>query len=271
MRLAGDDVHIEWRPGEGLRAVRIDPEQLYQVMAELTANARDAMDGRGVLTIETGEALKRDPGGTVGGDNQAREYVFVKVTDTGPGIAEENLSRVFEPFFTTKGIGEAAGLGLAVVHGIIAQNDGFIDVEGRTGKGAAFTVHLPALAGRGREDVAEVVVKVKGGTVLLVEDDPLMLEMGRMMIERLGYTALTAGSPYAAISLAEQQGSTIDLIIAGKTMPEMSGEELARKIASIVPGVRVRYCGPSPSPDEIERPFSLSDLDFKIKAALKNP
>jgi two-component system cell cycle sensor histidine kinase/response regulator CckA len=146
-RVVGEDITLAWIPAPDLWPVRIDPTQIEQILAKLCANARDAIDGTGKVTIETRNVLldesycRNHPGAVVGA------CAALVVSDTGCGIARDVIGSVFEPFFTTKGPGRGTGLGLAAVYGIVKQNDGWIYVDSEPGRGATFTVYLPRLAG----------------------------------------------------------------------------------------------------------------------------
>jgi signal transduction histidine kinase len=268
--LLGKGVAVQWMPGPDLPPVRIDPRQLEEVILELCTNARDAMDGSGTLTIETLKAGLKDDAGVRSGEGSS-QYVLLKVADTGCGIDEKDIPRLFEPSFSTKPVGQGIGLGLAMVHGIVRQYGGFIEVESTAGRGAMFTIHLPAHHEKkdDRHD-QESNLAARKRTILLVEDEPLMLEMGKMMLERLGYRVMAASGADRAIEITLSQGPDLDLVITDTALPEMSGKELARKITSILPRIKILYT----SPQEyvimgmLQKPFSLAEMAEKVKAAL---
>ena len=206
-RLIGEDIELNWLPGINLWPVKIDPSQIDQILANLCVNARDAIVGIGKITIETGnvtldEIYCVDHAGFVPG-----EYVLLAVSDNGSGMDEETLGKLFEPFFTTKGLGKGTGLGLATIYGIVKQNNGFITVDSEPNQGTTFKIYLPRHIGEAEqvrtEASRESIVRGRE-TVLVVEDEPALLDLGKLILEGLGYRVLTAGTPGEAIRLAEE-------------------------------------------------------------------
>ena len=199
-RLIGEDIDLMWQPAKALAPVRVDPAQIDQVLANLTVNARDAIGHNvGKVTIETGqltidEAYCATHAGFVPG-----HYVTLAVSDDGCGMDEETQAQIFEPFFTTKDVGEGTGLGLATVYGIVRQNQGFINVYSEPGQGTTFKIYLPVYkSSQDRAPQVHVPTEPPSRgheTVLLVEDEPSILKMAGMMLERLGYTVLAAATP----------------------------------------------------------------------------
>jgi CheY-like chemotaxis protein len=193
------------------------------------------------------------------------------------------LPHIFEPFFTTKETGKGTGLGLATVYGIVKQNDGFIDVDTESGKGTTFTIYLPRYA---RESIEPVVKTIReppkghGETVLLVEDEPVILEVSREMLEHLGYSVLIAGAPGEAIRIAEANAAEIQLLIVDVVMPEMNGRDLAKRIGEIKPGLKCLFISGytadviahhgilDPGINFIQKPFSTEKLAGKIREVL---
>ena len=260
----------------------VDPAQVDQVLANLCANARDAIRGNGHITIGTGnvtleERLCSTHAGFVPGD-----YVLMSVNDDGTGMDTEVLEHLFEPYFTTKGVGKGTGLGLSTVYGIVKQNRGFVDVDSGPGKGTAFRIYLPRAADAAvdtRSAVLPAIPKGHGETVLLVEDDAAILEAGKKMLERLGYGVLCAGAPAQAVSLAQGPG-TIDLLITDVVMPLMNGRDLATRVSKIRPSTRVLFVS-GYTEDVIahrgildqgvhflQKPFSLQDLGTTVRKIL---
>ena len=242
-RLIGEDIEIAWLPGKNVAPVRMDPGQIDQILANLCVNAKDAIGGVGRITIETeitvlDENYCADHKGFIAGD-----YVTLSVSDNGCGMDKSTLDKLFEPFFTTKGVGQGTGLGLSTVYGIVRQHNGFINVYSEPGRGSTFKIYLP----RHPEALAEPTGKesataVTGNeTVLLVEDEPAILEMTGMMLHRLGYAVLSAGKPAEAIELARNHTGKIHLLITDVVMPEMNGQELARHIQELFPECGVLY------------------------------
>ncbi|MBI5832241.1 MAG: PAS domain-containing protein [Armatimonadetes bacterium] len=242
-RLIGENIELAWRPGANLPRINMDPSQLDQILANLCVNARDAIDGVGQVTIET--ALV--PRVSVGAASPDSEHVRLSVTDTGCGMDRETISHIYEPFYTTKSLGQGTGLGLATVYGIVTQNSGLIDVDSAPGRGTTFHVYLPALpalpVGANAEDAPPRTLPAQGGQeiVLLVEDEPAILRMVSVMLERLGYRVLPAARPSEAIRLAGQHAEPIDLLLTDVIMPEMTGRDLANQLLARHAGLKVLF------------------------------
>ena len=278
-RLIGENIDLVWRPGKILWSVRMDPAQIDQILANLCINARDAVADVGRITMETGNVtIDKGQSGFVPG-----EYVLLTVSDDGCGMDEETLKNIFEPFFTTKGVGQGTGLGLATVYGIVKQNAGFIDVDSDPGHGTIFKIYLPRHLGKeGQEQTARLMEPVSRGqeTILLVEDEPAILDMGKQLLEMQGYQVLAASTPGAALRLAEEHSGEIHLLLTDVIMPGMNGKELARKLLSHYPGLKQVFMS-GYTADVIahhgvldagmhflQKPFSLDALASKVRAAL---
>ncbi|MBN2311623.1 MAG: transporter substrate-binding domain-containing protein [Candidatus Hydrogenedentes bacterium] len=282
-RLVGEDIDVNWLPAPGLWPIKMDPTQLDQILANLCVNARDAIDGVGTVTIETGtasfdEAYCAGHAGCLPGD-----YVLLGVSDDGCGMDAETLEHVFEPFFTTKGVGAGTGLGLATVYGIVRQNDGFIDLQSELGKSTTCKIYLPRSGGEPAPSAAEEADEApvgRGETVVIVEDEPAILEIGRRALERFGYAVLTASTPGEALRLAEEHAGDIRLFITDVVMPEMNGRELADRIHEVRPEARFIFMS-GYTPDVIvhrgvlddgtnfiQKPFTISDLAIRARQVL---
>jgi CheY-like chemotaxis protein len=215
-----------------------DPGQLQQVVLNLAINARDAMPQGGSLTFRTwrqdldATRLLAHPGAQPG------TFVALSVTDTGIGIATKNLRRIFEPFFTTKEEGHGTGMGLAMVYGIVKGHGGFIDVESKPGKGASFTVYLPAT------DTPPAVVYAaelpgKGhGRILVVDDEEVVRKLTREMLHREGYDVVTVAGAKEAAAWYRAHPHEVDLVIIDMVMPSVDGLECFRALKEIDPNVR---------------------------------
>jgi two-component system, cell cycle sensor histidine kinase and response regulator CckA len=282
-RLIGEDIDLAWLPGKNLWAVKVDPAQIDQILANLCINARDAIAGVGKITIETGtttfdEAYCADHPGFVPG-----EFVLLAVSDNGCGMDKDTLGKVFEPFFTTKGIGQGTGLGLATIYGIVKQNNGFINVYSEPGQGTTFKIYIPRHVGQAGEDLKVRAVKTpkgRGETVLLVEDEPTILTMTTKMLERQGYTVMTASKPSEAMRLADEHTGEIHLLITDVVMPEMNGRDLAQSLLSLHPNIKSLFMSGYTANiiahhgvlDEgvhfIQKPFSKQDLAAKVREVL---
>ena len=283
-RLIGEDIDLAWLPGAGLWPVRIDPSQIDQILANLCVNARDAISGVGKVTIETGnadlgEAFTAEHAGLTAG-----QYVLLAVSDTGCGMDKETLARLFEPYFTTKGTGKGTGLGLATVFGIVHQNNGYITVTSEPGLGTAFRIYLPRSQGATERRYENVVTEQtwRGNeTILLVEDEPAILEMARVMLAAHGYTVLVAATPAEAIERAQAYRGEIQLLMTDVIMPGMTGRDLARELTARFPAVKCLFMSGYPAdaiahhgvldPDVnfIQKPFTIRELTARVRDALR--
>ncbi len=240
-RLIGEDITLVWQPQEDLGLVKMDPSQLDQLLANLCINARDAIDDVGIISIETGRRVFDEAYCVNHQGFQPGDYVRLAISDNGCGMDRETQAHIFEPFFTTKGVGKGTGLGLATVYGVVKQNNGFVNVYSEPGQGTTFTIYLPRYVGTGVQVQTEMLNEpVMGGqeTILLVEDDPAILEMITMMLEGMGYTLLAANSPDKAIRLAREHAGEIRLLMTDVIMPEMNGRDLAIHLVSLYPRLK---------------------------------
>lgn len=243
--LVGHDIDIRSVPATGLRTVKADAGQLSQVIMNMVINAHDAMPGGGKLTLETANVtfdqadVERYP------ELKAGDYVMLAITDTGTGMSVAVQSRVFEPFFSTKGMGEATGLGLSTCYGIIKQSGGHITVYSEPGVGTTFKIYLPQVAVMPTSPLQRAVAPgLRGGTetILLVEDDPSLREMAGTLLQRLGYTVLSAANGNEALGLRDaHQPGLIDLLFTDVVMPQMSGKELAERVCALSPQTRILF------------------------------
>lgn len=284
-RLIGEDIELVWLPGTDVSSVKVDPSQIDQILANLCVNAHDAIDGAGKIVIGTDTAIFDEVycAGHVG--SVPGEYALLTVSDDGCGMDETTLDRAFEPFFTTKGVGEGTGLGLSTVYGIVKQNNGFITVNSELERGTTFRIYLP------RHDVrVEKPPKVSPsapiiggqGTILFVEDEPLLLDLGKLMLDRLGYHVLAASAPDDAIRLAREHAGEIQMLMSDVIMPGMDGRELARRVTALVPGIKLLftsgYAGNiiahhgilEESVSFIQKPYSMEALAAKVREVLED-
>jgi len=283
-RLIGEDIDLAWLPKANLRPIKMDPTQVDQILANLCVNARDSFAGAGKITIETGNvdfdaAYCADHFGFVEG-----AYVLLAVSDDGCGMTKEVMEHIFDPFFTTKEEGHGTGLGLSTVHGIVKQNNGFINVYSEPGNGTTFRTYLP-------QHVEQAVVSAQtkaadipvnhGETVLVVEDEPVLLMMAQTMLRKLGYRVLAAGTPSKAIELAEQHEGQIHLAITDVVMPEMNGRDLAECLQAASPGLKILFMSGYTADviarrgvleagiNFLQKPFSVHDLATKVREVLQ--
>ena len=234
-RILGQGQVLEMR-GRAALLSWVDPAQLQQVLVNLTLNATAAMSRAGVLRITTVATDLATPVDAVAGTIPAGRYAAIHVRDTGSGMDTQTLRRIFEPFFTTKEIGQGTGLGLAATIGILTQNDGYITVESVPGQGTTFSLYLPVhLPTAGREEglvspPATVPVRPSSGAmVLVVDDEPGLLENVARMLQDAGYRVSRAAHGAQALEVIQRQGVP-DLVLTDLLMPEMGGIELAEQV-----------------------------------------
>ena len=282
-RLMGENIELAWQPGPGHCTVRLDPSQLNQVVTNLCINARDAIMDVGNITLETDTLFFDQDYCDTHAEFTPGEYVMLAVSDNGVGMDRQTMDHVFDPFFTTKKQGKGTGLGLATVYGIIKQNKGFINVYSELDSGSIFRVYFPRhRAGEetARPESPEPEETTGKETILIVEDDPVLLEMGAIMLQRLGYRVLTAAIPQEAREIVNTHGRAIDLMITDVVMPEMNGKDLAARIQEICPDIRLIFMSGYTANvivhqgvleegiNFIQKPFSLQNLAAKIREVL---
>jgi two-component system cell cycle sensor histidine kinase/response regulator CckA len=274
------DIKIHRELAEDLFGVKADKAQIEQILLNLYVNAADAMPGGGSLYLNTlnvtHEAMTNKPYAVKPGN-----YVLLTVRDTGGGMDKETMARIFEPFFTTKGLAKGTGLGLASVYGILKSHGGYIDVESEKGHGTKFYVYLP-----GSEEVVAKVIStdekfVMGSeTILLVDDEELVLDAGAQLIEAMGYRVLKAKNGAEAVEVYRRNRDTIDLVILDVVMPEMGGGETYDRLREIDTGIKVLLSSGYSLDGEageimrrgcdgfIQKPFKLEKLSKKLREIL---
>jgi signal transduction histidine kinase len=283
-RLIGEDINLTWRPEAELWKVKIDPTQVDQMMVNLCINARDAIAEVGEISIAT-ENLNLDETDWVDSEELVSgDYVLLSVSDNGSGMDKKTREKIFEPFFSTKALGQGTGLGLSTVYGIIKQNKGFVNVYSEPGKGTTFKIYLPRYIGGPKRLPVESTSNIplsRGESVLLVEDEASILKLGKRMLKSLGYTVFDATTPATAVDLAEKCEAGIDLLITDVVMPEMNGRELADRLKSFYPELKVLFMSGYTTDviahrgvlDEgvffMQKPFSKRDLAFKVREVLE--
>lgn len=282
-RALGEDIEIEFRMTEGLRAAMLDPAQFESAILNLCLNARDAMPGGGRLTIETGlRALDAEYVDTRFGLAPG-EYILVAVSDTGCGIPAEHLPRLFEPFFTTKEMGKGTGLGLPMVYGFVKQSGGQVNVYSEVGEGTTIKLYLPPAEAEARAPHAEPPSEEPPrGTekILLVEDDDMVRMYAEDLLSGLGYEVTVAASGPAALEILEQ-GADVDLLFTDIVMPGgMNGRELAQRARGLRPTLRVLYTSGytenavvhhgrlDPGVNLVSKPYRRAELAARVRAVL---
>jgi len=233
------EITIHRELAEDLFAIEADQGQIEQVLLNLFVNAGDAMPGGGDLFLKTMNATHNDMKGRLY-DPKPGNYVLLRVTDTGTGMDEKTMERIFDPFFTTKEMGRGTGLGLASAYGIIKNHGGYIDVDSIQGQGATFSIYLPA-SKRGVQKSVKIAERlIKGtGTVLLVDDEEIILEVGRELLEAIGYRVLAAKDGKEAVQVYEKNRDEIDIVLLDIVMPNMGGGEAYDRMKKINPDVKV--------------------------------
>jgi nitrogen-specific signal transduction histidine kinase/ActR/RegA family two-component response regulator len=242
-RLIGEDVVLRTVPQPQLGRVKVDPGLVEQIVLNLAVNARDAMPDGGELLIETcnvelnAEYCRRYTNVSPGA------YVMLAVSDTGIGIHEEIRDRIFEPFFTTKRPDQGTGLGLAMVFGIVEQNQGRIEVYSEPGRGTTFKVYFPQTYEQAESDESRRTGRSLDGneTVLLVEDEPMVRALAVELLRSRGYEILAVGSGEEALAVAGQHDGAIDLLLTDVIMPGMNGGELAATLGRQRPQMKVLF------------------------------
>jgi two-component system cell cycle sensor histidine kinase/response regulator CckA len=284
-RLLGETVQLVVKHGRDLFPVRADPGQLEQVIVNLAVNARDAMAGKGggILTIQT-YSVKSNQVAELGSDIlPIADYAALSIADTGTGIPANVLGKVFEPFFTTKEVGKGTGLGLSTVYGIVKQSGGYIFADSKVGEGTRFTIYLPAhevevKASRSRAAKPQESELWGTGTVLLVEDEPMVRTVAERALTRHGYKVLTANNGEDALEILNR-GETIDLLVSDVVMPLMDGPTMVREARKEFPELPILFMSgyaeeqlrKSIDLDNVAflpKPFSVQELAEAVRGAL---
>ncbi len=283
-RLIGEDVRLETYLTDQPCMIKADPNQLDQIIINLAVNARDAMPDGGKLTIETAPIVLDEHYCRSHEEVQPGEYFVLTISDTGCGIAKENLPQVFEPFFTTKAKGEGSGLGLSMVLGIVRQHRGSISIYSEVNRGTTVRVYLPRSDGQAAGHTANDGPTPPTGnreTLLVVEDDPMVRKVTTRILRNAGYTLLVARDGAEALVLAEAHPNGIDLLFTDVVMPNMNGRELAERIQKKYPKIRVLFTSGYTENiiahhgvlDEgtafLSKPFSAQELAAKVAEVLR--
>jgi signal transduction histidine kinase len=281
-----EDISLVTAFGVGLGYVKADPGQIEQVVLNLVLNARDAMPAGGQLTLATRDVHVEE--GTENGHLPvgAGDFVVLRVTDTGTGMDRATREHLFEPFFTTKEFGKGTGLGLATVYAIVKESGGEIVAVSELGEGSTFEIYLPRVAGvlpRAGSQTAGLAENAASARVLVVEDEEIVRELAREILEMGGYTVLEARHGVDALRVAENCPGKIDLLLTDVVMPQMNGRELVEKLCPLRPGMRVMYMSgytgdvldrlslSAPGALFVQKPFTPQGLLMRAKEALAGP
>ena len=281
--LLGEHIKLIWLPGDNLQNIKMDPTQLDQIIANLCVNSRDAIDGNGEITIRTENMNLDETYCRFHSECEPGSYVALSIQDNGKGMDRESQKMIFEPFYTTKGQ-QGTGLGLSTVYGIIKQNKGSINVYSEPGLGTTMKLFFPVVG----ESVkpappAERTVQTGGSeTILVIEDEQMILNMTAVMLGKMGYRVFKALNSEEAIELAGKNENKIDLILTDVIMPHVNGKELAEEIKKIQPRAETLFMSGYTNDiiarhgilDEgvnfIQKPFSQHSLADKVRGILNS-
>jgi two-component system cell cycle sensor histidine kinase/response regulator CckA len=263
-----------------LYGVKADQGQIEQILWNLYVNAAEAMHAGGTLFIKTANATDKDIGDKPYKVKRGN-YILLEVRDTGAGMDKKTMERIFEPFFTTKGLAAGIGLGLASVYGTVKAHGGYIDVDSKKGKGTTFRIYLPALKAKVPEkEVTPVTIERGHETILLVDDESMILEIGQEMLKILGYTVLQAKGGQEAIEIYRAQGDTIELVILDMIMPDLGGSETYDKLKELNPRAKVLLSSGYDIDGQaseilergcdgfIQKPFDMTEFSQRIRKVL---
>ena len=284
-RVIGEAVEIEFIRYETPVQVEVDAGMIEQVLTNLTVNARDAMRGGGQLTIAVGRVSLEEADVEARPDARAGTFASLRVTDTGIGMTPAVMQRIFEPFFTTKGVGEGSGLGLATTYGIVAQHNGWIEVESVPGEGTSFEIFLPLAAHAAPVEAAQAPApSMLGGNevILVVEDETLLRSMISRALRHLGYRVFEATSGVHALAIWADLDGGVQLLLTDMVMPDgISGIELAARLREHQPALEVIVMSGYSvelardggerlvrDVDFLGKPFTIAALSEIVRAAL---
>jgi two-component system cell cycle sensor histidine kinase/response regulator CckA len=286
-RVLGEDVEVQTFLDRTIAAVTVDPGQFEQVIMNLVVNARDAMPGGGLLTIETANILLDSAYAETHADASPGPHVMIAITDSGTGMDSHTMSRIFEPFFSTKDRDRGTGLGLATSYGIIRQSGGHIWVYSEPGKGSTFKVYLPCATDDDiptPHQLPETPTQLGGHeTVLVVEDDDRVRRVSSGALTRHGYRVLEAHSAESALALFRDERDHIAMVVSDIVLPRMSGLALAQEMRQLQPSLRVLYVSGytenaflrsgaiEPGMELLEKPFAPEELARRVRTILDRP
>ncbi len=285
LRLVGEDIEVEFRPGAQIGSIKADPGQIEQILMNLVVNARDAMPTGGKIIIETtvgeidGYYVSQHPGAHAG------KYVVLTVSDTGCGMDEATTSKIFEPFFTTKAVGKGTGLGLSTVYGIVKQSEGYILVYSEPGLGTTFKIYFPRIPEKATElaPSREEPPPPQGSeTILLVEDDKVLRELTAKLLQEGGYRTVEANDAEEALKILTAAEPKINLLLTDVVMPGIGGVELVKRARVSHPNLPVMFMSGYASDlvalrealmqesSFLEKPFTKRSLLAKVYAILQS-
>ncbi len=280
-RVLGDAVELEIELAPTLEPVLADRAQLEQAIVDLALRARDAMPAGGRLKLATAPVEVDDRRASPGSGLRAGRYTALEIRDTGPALDQVTLDRVFDPF--GPGVGEA-GLGLASMHGVVRQSGGYVTATSEPGRGTTFTILLAAVEHQAAAAGADSPGRAESGeTILLVEDEEQVRKLGQRVLERAGYSVVTAPDGQSAVALANRHPGPIHLLVADMMLPGLSGRELAAQLIIHRPAIKVLYISGTtddaiarhrvlaPGTEFLQKPFALGQLLHKVRRVLDAP
>lgn len=280
-RTLGERIEIKTAFSQDLWPVRIDTGQFENALINMAVNARDAMPGGGLLTIETRNVSVDEDYVFRNPDMSPGPYVMTAISDTGTGMPPEVMKRIFDPFFTTKKTGEGTGLGLSMVYGMLRQSGGYIHVYSEEGHGTVFRIYLPRYSAEREEPHEGDEGNLTGHeTILIVDDDEKIRTVGALMLERLGYKALQAGSARTGLEILKREHQNISLLFTDIHLQGgMGGVDLAQKVREYFPHIKVLFTSgyteetmperlPLPGAELIGKPYRKAELARKIRGIL---
>jgi two-component system cell cycle sensor histidine kinase/response regulator CckA len=281
LRLVGEDIEVEFRPGTAIGSMKADPGQIEQILMNLVVNARDAMPNGGKIIIETAQAELDEHYAAQHTGARPGPHVVLVVSDTGCGMDEKTKSQIFEPFFTTKAAGKGTGLGLSTVYGIVKQSEGYVLVNSELGKGTTFKIYFPRVGEKAEDLVSRKDAEPPRGseTILVVEDDKTLRELTVKLLQDAGYQVIEAENAEDALRVMEAFTGGIDLLLTDVVMPGKSGVDLLRQAHVARPNLRslfmsgytgdlVALRGVMQEASFQEKPFTRNSLLTKVHSAL---
>ncbi len=275
-------IDIQMDLSDDLAEVHADPTQMEQVLMNLAVNARDAMPDRGKLTVGTRNVTLDEEYCRIHGEAKPGEYVLLTVSDTGHGMDKATIDHIFEPFYTTKELGRGTGLGLAMIYGIVKQHGGFINCYSEVEHGTTFNIYFPAIESQVEPEVPSSGVMPAFGTetILLVDDEEFVRDLGARILSKAGYSVLTAANGREALDLFEKERTQISLVILDLIMPEMGGKDCLKELRKIDPQLKVLIASglsADPSMREspelgakgfVSKPFRMKELLRQVRKVL---
>jgi CheY-like chemotaxis protein/two-component sensor histidine kinase len=259
-----------------------DPTQIHQVLMNLCTNAAHAMGDKGILEVRLSpvDLSESDLAGQAIFNLKPGAYLRLTVSDTGSGIDAKTMERIFDPYFTTKEVGKGSGLGLAVINGIVKRHEGAITVQSVPGKGTTFSIYFPRLDSR-PEATMQVEDPPQRGSerILLVDDEPALMEMATSILERLGYKVTGQTDSVTALEVFRSSPDEFDLVITDYTMPNLTGMDLAKEVRRIRPDIRIMLCtgfSEKITPDHMKelgvgllmKPYGMREISEAIRKTL---